>query len=396
MPYSVAVALRIVADENIPLAREAFGAFGDVVLAPGRRIDARAVASADVLAVRSVTRIDERLLAGSRVRFVGTATIGTDHVDRAYLEQHGVAFAYAPGCNARSVAEYVVAALLELELDLTRSWQGATLGIVGVGNVGSRVAVLARALGMRVLECDPPRAERDPAFGSVPLERVVAEADVITCHVPMTRTGEHVTHHLLDADAIARLRPGVVLFNSSRGGVIDDAALREACAAGRAHAVLDVWETEPDPRAAQLATVHFATPHVAGYSLDGKLAGTRMIAEALQRFLDAGEAPDPALFDTPVAEPRIDLASGGRDGVRAAVRHSYAIRDDDQRLRAALDAAGPAAADRGQAFDALRRDYPVRREFRSFVVEGAALGSEDRQVLGALGFGLADDRTAGR
>jgi erythronate-4-phosphate dehydrogenase len=385
------MSLRIVADENIPLAREAFGAFGDVELLPGRQIDSAAVASADALVVRSVTRVGEQLLAGSRVRFVGTATIGTDHVDRAWLERAGIAFAFAPGCNARSVAEYVVAALLELEVDLGRRWPGATIGVVGVGNVGSRVVALARVLGLQVLECDPPRAALEPGFHSVPLPTILAEADVLSFHVPLVRTGAHATQHLLDADRIARLRPGALVLNTSRGGVVDDVALRHACAAGRAHAVLDVWETEPEPDPVLLEVVHLATPHIAGYSLDGKLAGTRMIAVALQSFLGAATGPDPEIFGAPVAEPLVSVQAGGRDGLRAAVRHVYAIRADDERLRCAL--ARPAGT-RGQAFDRLRRDYPVRREFAGFVVAGDALDEEDRRTLVGLGFGLEDEIAA--
>jgi len=380
------VKLRIVVDENIPLAREAFGVFGEVTLAPGRKIDARMLASADVLIVRSVTRVHEQLLADSPVRFVGTATIGTDHVERAALERRGIAFASAPGCNARSVAEYVVAALLELEPELQRDWRGRTIGIVGVGNVGSRVAQLAAALGLRVLACDPPRAASEPGFASVPLAQILAEADVVTVHVPLVRGGAHPTHHLLGAAEIARLRPGVLVFNSSRGGVVDDVALQAACAAGRAYAVLDVWETEPDPDAALLDVVRLATPHIAGYSLDGKIAGTRMIAESLQRFLGGAPSPAAGIYETAVAEPRIGIAQPGRDGVRAAVRHAYAIRADDARLRAALERP---SGTRGEAFDHLRRDYPVRREFASYTVGGAVLGDQ-RDLLRALGFRLEE------
>jgi erythronate-4-phosphate dehydrogenase len=292
------------------------------------------LASADVLIVRSVTRVNEQLLAGSPVRFVGTATIGTDHVERAALERRGIAFAAAPGCNARSVAEYVVAALLELEPELQRDWRGRTIGIVGVGNVGSRVAQLAAALGLRVLACDPPRAASEPGFASVPLTQILADADVVTVHVPMVRSGAHPTHHLLGAAEIARL----------------------------------------------------ATPHIAGYSLDGKIAGTRMIAESLQRFLGGAPAPAASIYETAVAEPRVAIAQTGRDGVRAAVRHSYAIRADDARLRAALERP---SGTRGEAFDRLRRDYPVRREFASYRVGGAVLGDQ-RALLRALGFRLEE------
>ena len=261
------------------------------------------------------------------------------------------------------------------------------LGVIGVGNVGSRVAALAQVLGMKVLMSDPPRAELEPGFVSLAVTEILGAADVVTCHVPLTRTGAHATQHLLDTDGIARLRPGAVVLNTSRGGVIDDAALGSACAAGRMHAVLDVWQTEPEPEPALLDVVRFATPHIAGYSLDGKLAGTRIIAAALQVFLGAAEGPAPAIFTAPVAAPRVAIGVGGRDGLRAAVRHAYAIRADDERMRAAL--AHPTGT-RAQAFDRLRRDYPVRREFAGFVVTDAAdLDMADRRLLTGLGFALA-------
>lgn len=376
--------LRIVADENVPLAREAFGAFGDVVLVPGRRIDHAVLADADVLIVRSVTRVDDALLDGSRVRFVGTATIGTDHVDLPALARRGIAFSAAPGCNARSVAEYVVAALLALEVDLERDLRGATIGVVGVGNVGSRVAEVARALGMRVLLCDPPRAARDSDFAGVSFGVLVRAADVLTFHVPLERYGEHPTWHLLDAEAAEQLRPGAIVLNSSRGGVLDDDALAIACAAGRADAVLDVWEAEPRPSAAMLGVVRLATPHIAGYSLDGKLAGTRMITVALAQFLGA-PAPPEETFRAPVAAPVVEVAASGRAAVRAAVERVYDVRADDARMRALLAEAGPAPEARGAAFDRLRRDYPVRREFAGHEVRGV-VDAEARDTLAALGF----------
>jgi len=391
------MALHIVVDENVPLAREAFEPFGDVELRPGRAIDATAVERADVLVVRSVTRVGEALLARSPVRFVGTATIGTDHVDLPWLERRGIFFAAAPGCNARSVAEYVVAALLELELDLSREWRGAVLGVVGVGNVGSRVAALAHVLGLEVLSCDPPRAEREPHFRSSPLDEVVARADVVTMHVPRARGGPHPTHHLLDAGTLGRLRDGAVVINTSRGGVVDDEALRRACASGRLHAVLDVWESEPEPTPELIDVVRLATPHVAGYSLDGKLAGTRMIAEALARFLAREGRVDadvrvPSVVGMPIQGPPISgppiaLASTGRAAVREAVRAVYAIRDDDARFREALAGTAP-GGERGRAFDRLRRDYPVRRELAGHRLVGPALERPERELLSALGFAM--------
>lgn len=374
--------MRIIVDENIPLGRETFAVYGEVDGRPGRGLDAAAVRDADVLVVRSVTRVGEDLLGGSRARFVGSATIGTDHVDLAYLARRGITFAHAPGCNARSVAEYVTAALLELEEG--GSYQGETIGVVGVGNVGSRVVAMARALGLRVLECDPPRAEREGDGRFAPLERLLEEAAILTLHVPLERGGAYPTHHLIDGAALARLPRGAVVINTSRGGVVDDGELRAACSRGDVVAVLDVWEGEPEPPPDLVAAVRLATPHVAGYSLDGKLAGTRMIAQALHAFLGAGGVPAGAALEG--SAPRVlVVGGGGRDAVRRAVRAAYDIRADDRRTREALSR----DADRAAAFDRLRRDYPVRREFPNYVVRGDALAPADRALLAALGFAPA-------
>lgn len=374
---------RIVVDENVPLAREAFGGLGAVELLPGRAIEPKHVRDATALVVRSVTRIDERLLAGSRVRFVGTATIGTDHVDLAFLASSGIAFAAAPGSNARSVAEYVSAALLELEADLERSWQGRTIGVVGVGHVGTLVAEQAAALGMAVLRCDPPRAEAEGDRSFIELARVLADADVVTLHTPLAVAGRHPTRHLIGAAELARARREVVLINTSRGPVVDGRALGESLARREiAAAVLDVWENEPTPDPSLLRVTNLASPHVAGYSLDGKLAGTRMIAESLARFLGR-PAPPAAATQVAVEDPAIELAGCGRGALRAAVARACPLRDEDGRMRRLLDLP---AERRAAEFDRLRRDLPVRREFAGYEIRGAALSPQDRQVLARLGF----------
>jgi erythronate-4-phosphate dehydrogenase len=383
--YTCHVAVRIVVDENVPLALEAFGRLGDVVRVPGRSIVADTVRDATALVVRSITRVDAALLSGSAVRFVGTATIGTDHVDRDFLVRAGIEFACAPGSNARSVAEYVTAALLELEIELGRSWSGRTLGVVGVGNVGRLVVEQARALGMAVLECDPPRARSEGSAGFVELAELLAAADAVTLHTPLVAEGPDATRRLVAGRELARLHPGAALINTSRGEVVDGDALRQALAVRHvAAAVLDVWEGEPEPDPELVRRVAIATPHVAGYSLDGKIAGTRMVAEALARFLGA-PPPPAAVFESPEGVQRIEIARGGREGVREAVRRAVGLRDDDRRMRALLDL--PPGA-RGAGFDRLRRDYPVRREFGRHAIAAGGAAPEDRRLLSRLGFRL--------
>src|SRR5581483_8840660 len=240
----------------------------------------------------------------------------------------------------------------------------------------------AAALGMEVLCCDPPRAEREGDAGFLPLARVLDAADAVTLHTPLAVAGRHATHHLIGARELARLRPGAVVLNTSRGPVADGAALLAALESGRlAAAVLDVWEGEPAPDLALVRRTSLATPHIAGYSLDGKVAGTRAIARALADFLGV---PPPVGAALPRAG-RVSIADTGRAALRSAVRSAYAIRDDDRRLRSAVVLE---PRERAAAFDALRRDYPVRREFAAYEVETPGLADRDRARLARFGFAL--------
>jgi erythronate-4-phosphate dehydrogenase len=370
----------VVADENIPFVADAFGGLGDVRLMPGRAMSAQSVRDATVLLVRSVTRVDGALLDGSAVRFVATATIGTDHVDRAYLKEHDIGFAAAPGSNAQSVAEYVCAALLALQERGLLRLPGATLGVVGVGNVGGKVVRVGQVLRMRVLRNDPPRARREGAEGFSTLDEVVSGADVVTFHVPLERGGEDPTFHLVDAALIDRLGRGAVLVNTSRGAVADTAALKKARQSGRLGAlVLDVWEGEPDIDVELMRCADLATPHIAGYSFDGKVAGTRMIHEAACAFLGVDAS-------WPEGIPPAEDLRASVDGERIldAVRASYDICADDARMRRALELDDPRA--RASAFDRLRKEYPRRREFATWRIGATSASRPIVPVLEELGF----------
>ncbi len=361
--------LDIVADENIPLASALFGSMGPVRLAPGRNISPETVRHADMLLVRSVTRVDAALLDGSAVRFVGSATSGLDHIDLDYLRRRGILFACAPGANADSVVEYVLAALLHLATIRGAALRGKTLGIAGCGRIGSRLARRAAALGMQALLCDPPLAEAGAAGAYLSLNALIRQADILTLHVPLVRGGPHPTWHMIGRDELAACRAGAWLVNTSRGAVIDNEALLEALRRSPrrpAAVALDVWEGEPAPPAALLERVDVATPHIAGYSYDGKAAGARMLRDAmlalpgLEAFavenaadLAAGEAdrlsayaPDPCLPET--------------DWLCHMVRGMYDIRRDDRRMRRGWPASEEEAARR---FVMLRRTYPERRAF---------------------------------
>jgi erythronate-4-phosphate dehydrogenase len=358
--------MKIVCDQNMPHAVEAFATLGEVVLLDGRAIRAENVRTADLLFTRSTTRVNRALLDGSRVRFYGSAVIGTDHIDAAYLQAAGIPWCAAPGCNAESVGQYVTAALLWLAGRHSLTLSGRTLGVIGVGNVGRKVVAKGRALGMRVLACDPPR-QRDPndieAQAFVSLAALLAEADFVTCHVPLTRDGVDRTWHLIDAAALAQMKPGVVLLNAARGPVTDTDALLAALGTRVSHIVMDTWEGEPAYRTDLLTRADLATPHIAGHSFEGKVNGTAMVYRAACRFL--GVAPT---YDFPLPEPPVPVwtadAAGRNDEavLRDVVLATYDIEGDDRRLR---ESCVPDATERARAFDRLRTNYPMRREFAS-------------------------------
>lgn len=381
-----ALFLKIVADENIPYVREAFSTIGDVVTVHGRSMTSATVRDADLLLVRSVTKVNGALLDGSNVRFVATATIGEDHLDKAYLDGHGIAYASAPGSNANSVAEYVVSALLRVADRFDFDLEGKTLGIVGVGNVGSRVIKKAEALGMRCILHDPPLADKTGAPCYRPMEELLS-CDVLTFHVPLTKSEPYPTHHLVDEAFLKRVKPGAVIINSSRGAVVDGAALARAIASGHLlAAVLDVWEGEPDIDVGLLERVCLGTPHIAGYSFDGKVNGTRQICEAACRFLgiDASWDPAPWLPAPEVPEVHVDgNVTSIRKALSEAVYAIYDIAEDDQALRKLLNLP---ATDRPVHFDRLRKEYPRRREFHNIVARVHPDNPLLRARLAGLGF----------
>ncbi|MFO7692625.1 MAG: 4-phosphoerythronate dehydrogenase [Vicinamibacterales bacterium] len=362
----------ILADENIPFARDAFGTLGEVRLKHGREIAHADLADVDLLVVRSITRVNAALLAGTRVRFVGTATSGSDHVDTPDLGRLGIAFHTALGCNANAVAEYMAAAWLTLAKLRGGTLAGRRVGIVGVGHVGSLVAAKARALGMEPVLNDPPKARETGSAKYRPLHELV-DCDIVTCHTPLTFDGPDPTWGLIGEPFLARLKPGAWLSNAGRGGVVHEAALHKALDEQCLDAVvLDVWEREPAIDGRLLARVDIGTPHIAGYSLEGKLNGTAMVYRAACAFLGVEPAWDPATALPPRAPglPLAGFAPGGtalhgldRAGVAAladtVTAHCPILRDDEA-LRKTV---GMSAAERGKAFDLLRKAYPTRREF---------------------------------
>ncbi len=380
-----------VIDKNIPLGVEAFSTLGDVRTVETASFNAGIVRDADVLIVRSETRVTPALLETSRVRFVGTATIGTDHVDTRWLTTHGIGFASAPGSNANSACEYVVAALLEVAGRFGFALNRSTLGIVGVGNIGGRVARAAVALGMRVLLNDPPlaRATGDPKYR--PLVELM-DADLLTLHVPLTRTGDDPTYHLFDTRRFAAMKRGSILLNASRGAVVETSALKDALLKLRLRAAaLDVWENEPAIDTDLLLQTALATPHIAGYSLDGKVNAVRMIYAAVCRHFALRPAWDVPFDRLPVPRTtRVDLpaAAPADDAVlRNAVRQCYDITLDDRLLREIIVHPPP---ERAPYFMGLRSGYRVRREFFATEVTGGS--TPLRSVLATLGFTISHEK----
>jgi len=357
--------MKIVADANIPFVKECFSSIGEVTVIGGREITPGVVADADILLVRSITPVCEKLLAGSKVRFVATATIGLDHVDIDFLGRSNIGFASAPGSNANSAAEYVVAGLLDIGQRHAFDLEDRSIGIIGVGNVGGRVAKKCAAMGMDVYLNDPPLRRQTGDAKYLPLEKLF-DCDFITFHTPLTFEGRDKTHHLADEKFFKSLKQRCVFVNASRGPVVDGGALKSAIRSGRLRAVvLDVWENEPNIETELLSMVDLGTPHVAGYSLDGKIAGMIMIYKAVCEYFEVEPKfdlqdflPEPAVPELKV-DPNI---TNDQDALLRAVRKIYRIDKDDMSLRRMLD---KPAEQRGEYFDSLRKNYPVRREFQN-------------------------------
>ncbi|MGL6465825.1 4-phosphoerythronate dehydrogenase [Aeromonas hydrophila] len=368
--------MKIVVDENMPHARELFAEFGEVVPLPGRQISASDLQDADVLLVRSVTQVHASLLASCpRLAFVGTATIGTDHIDKALLATRGIPFFSAPGCNKYSVGDYVLSALLVLAERHELVLRDMSLAVIGAGNTGECVAGKAEALGMKVLRCDPPRARTEGAASFVDYQTALG-ADFVSFHVPLTRSGDDATFHLLDAEQIAARPAGQFLINASRGEVWDNRALL-ARQQGDAplRLVMDVWEGEPEPLRALVPHTEIATPHIAGYSLEGKARGTWMLYQALCQQLGRTPRQDlQALLPAPEVRELTPGQPADQALIKQLVHLIYDVRRDDARFRNRIHQAG--------SFDEQRKHYPERRELSSLQVRGPFASD----TLARLGF----------
>lgn len=378
--------MKIVIDEKIPFIRGVFEPWAEVVYTPGKMMDRDMVSDADALIIRTRTKCNSALLSGSSVKFIASATIGFDHIDARWLEENGIRWSNAPGCNSGSVMQYITAALFFLAEKHSLDLRSLTIGVVGVGNVGSKVVRAAEALGMKVLRNDPPRKRREKLNDFVSLEKILQDSDIVTLHVPLTLEGHDRTHYLINRENLTSLKKDAFLINTSRGEVVDNTALRKVLTReALGGTVLDVWEGEPDADRRLLSMAELATPHIAGYSVDGKanatIASVRAVASELGLPLTDWKPEMLPLPETPEIDlTRVSSHLTPLGMVAVAVKHTYPVTEDDSLFRKSPE-----------KFEYHRDNYRIRREFSSYV---AITEDEDTStILSSLGFNIRKFRT---
>ena len=356
--------MNLIIDANIAYAKEAFSNLGNTSLVDGRTLTNKDCKDADILIVRSITNVNEELLKNSKVKFVGTATIGTDHIDLDYLKNQNITFVDAKGCNADSVAEYMFTALLKIVSEKNIALSEKTIGVVGIGNIGSRVVRLAESLSMKVLKNDPPLERKSIGKNYVPLNEIL-KADIITIHVPLSFEGNDKTFHLLNESNLKEIQSGAIIINTSRGAVIDNAAILTESTSREFELVLDVWEDEPAVNTNLLTKTKIATPHIAGYSFEGKVNGTKMIYGALCKFLNIKPTWLPDLPKIQNKEMRLSGGKSDEEKLYRLFSSIYDVEKDDELMRKIVSY--DINEQRGY-FDLLRKKYPVRKEFCNYTV----------------------------
>lgn len=371
--------MKIIVDENIAFATEAFSQFGNVELVHGRKINNQIVRDADVLIVRSITKVSKELLQNTKVKFVGTATIGSDHIDKDYLSANNIIFTDAKGCNAFAVVEYFLAALFKLLSSENKNVKDLSIGIIGVGDIGSKIENVATALGMKTFLSDPPlkRKSNDPKF--LEIEKLF-QADIITLHTPLTYSGVDKTFHLLDYEKLSAMKNGTIVINTSRGEVVDNKVLNELIVEKQFKVILDVWENEPNINLELLQKVKIGTPHIAGYSLEGKTNGTKIIYDALSDFCNAEKIWEPILpdvIDNVIESNSISVAKI----LNQIFDRIYDVEQDSDNLKNIFSTESKNVA---QHFDELRKIYPMRREFNNYFISMKKEDEEVKSILNAI------------
>jgi erythronate-4-phosphate dehydrogenase len=371
--------MKIITDNKIPYIKGALEPFAEVIYLPGSETTAEGVKDADALITRTRTKCNREILEGSNVKFIATATIGFDHIDTEYCKKAGIEWTNAPGCNAESVNQYIASALLSWSMKKRDDLKGKTIGIVGVGQVGSRVAKTCEILGMKVLLNDPPRERIEGSKNFVSLKTIQKEADIITFHVPLNMKGEDSTYHLVNNSFVQELNKKPLLINSCRGEVFDTETVKNAVNNKTISGlIIDCWENEPKIDLELLNKVDFGTPHIAGYSKDGKANGTKMSVQAVSRFFNLGiddwKPTEIELPENTVIE--IDGNQRREYSILAeAILSTYDIENDFYALK-----------DSPEQFEKLRGDYPVRREFDTFTIQAKNIEKSTLEKLRLIGF----------
>lgn len=374
--------MKILADQNMPLVEEYFADLGSVTRFDGRNAKPEQIEDVDILLTRSVTKVNAELLQyAKKLKFVGTATIGIDHIDTELLDDKEIAFSSAPGCNAIAVAEYVISALYAYAQETSTSLQGKTLGIVGVGNIGQCLREKLQGSGINLLLCDPIKFENGELEEHIELDDLLAQSDIVSFHVPLVKTGKHKTLHLIDSARIAKLKENMLVINACRGEVIDNQALLESMQAGKQlELVLDVWENEPNILTELLPFVRYSSVHIAGHTLEGKARGTQMLYQKVCGLLNIPAEKQLSDFLPKPVITEVTLQDNFTQGDLGRLVHLvYDLRRDDGILRKSLSEKG---------FDHLRKSYPVRREFSTVTVKNN--GSQFAEQLATLGFTVSE------
>jgi erythronate-4-phosphate dehydrogenase len=371
--------MKVIVDDKIPYIKGALEPYAEVIYMPGNKTTAELVKDADAIITRTRTNCNEKLLAGSSVKFIATATIGFDHIDTEYCERANIEWTNAPGCNSSSVEQYIASALMVIAEKKGFTLSEKTIGIVGVGNVGKKVARIAEIFGMKVLLNDPPRARAESPNNFVKLNEILEKADIITLHVPLYYEGIDKTFHLADESFFLKASKKPLFINSCRGEVVKTSALKSALIKGLVSgAVIDCWENEPYIDTELLDLTDLGTPHIAGYSKDGKANGTSMSVQAFSRFFGLG-IDDWKCKDVELPE-KTTISLNGKDKTEQqilceAILATYDIRQDDRHLRKSVE-----------TFERQRGDYPVRREFPVFEINAYGINEETLNKLRKLGF----------
>lgn len=377
--------MKIIIDNKIPYIKGALEPYAEIIYLPGNKTTTEVVKDADAIITRTRTKCNRELLQGSSVKFIATATIGYDHINTEYCQKAGIQWTNAPGCNSESVNQYIASALFSWSMRKRINLSELTIGIIGVGNVGSKVAKTCKTLGMKVLLNDPPRQRNEDPSEFVPLSTITEKADIITFHVPLNMDGIDSTYYLANEKFFQQLKKKPLLINSCRGEVFNSEDIYNALEAGDISGfIADCWENEPEINLDLLNQTEYGTPHIAGYSKDGKANGTKMSVQAISKFFGLGiDDWQPLNIERP-ANTVIEINGDQRREysiLAEAVLSTYDIENDDETLK-----------DSPHMFEQLRGNYPVRREFTTYTIKAKNIQPKTLAKLQHLGFNIEQNK----